>query len=212
MDKKKIILCIIVILAAPIFIFFTNHKQNTNITKSKSINDYERSKKVEEFAKSKNEDPRKEITTNEGGYSGINVQNEQALLKVMNTDGMISVDTMLNEALSSISKIHEDSLQLDENSISKYFNDNKDKMIATFGINDEDTFRKLLSDLNFLGAEGKINEAIIEEGSVKKGEFKVNEVRFNLILKSTIGKSKTFNIKFLIQENNQKDNRLIYWY
>lgn len=212
MDKKKIILCVILIVAAPIFIFFTNHKQNTNITKSKSTNDYERSKKVEEFAKSKNEDPRKEITTNEGGYAGINVQNEQALLKVMNTDGMVSVDTMINEALRSIPKIHEDSLQLDENSISKYFNENKDKMIATFGINDADTFGKFLSDLNFLGAEGRINEAIIEEGSIKKGEFKVDEVRFNLILKSTVGKSKTFNIKFLIQENNQKDNRLISWY
>lgn len=212
MDKKKIILCILVIfVAVPTFLIITNYKKDT--TNNKNSSDYDKSNQIEEFTKKEQgTDQNKEITSNEGGYSGIFVKNKQSLLKVMNTDGMMSVNNMLNEALNYIPKLHEDSKSLTESDISKYYNDNKDKINYTFGINDEVTLSKLLSDLNFMGDKGRINEASIEEGSVKKGEFKVDEVRFNLILKSTIGEAQTFNIKFLIQENNQKDNKLIYWY
>lgn len=213
MDKKKILLCIVVIfVAVPIFLIVTYSKKNTN-TNDVNISDYEKAKQVEEFTKKEQgTEPKEEITTNESGYTGIFIKNKQALLKVMNADGMLSASNMINKAFEYIPTIHEDSKKLGESDISKYYDDNKDKINYTFGINDVETFKKFLSDLNFIGTQGKISESSIEEGSVKKGEFKVNEVRFNLILKSTIGKSQTFNIKFLIQENNQKDNRLIYWY
>ena len=118
---------------------------------------------------------------------------------------------MLSEGFKYISEIHETSKSLDENSKLQYFNENKDKINYTFGIDNIDTFSIFLSDLNFIG-EGRIKEATIEQSTVKKGEFKVGEVRFKLILKSTIGESQTFNIRFWIQEDNQKDSKLIYWY
>ncbi|NFL43534.1 hypothetical protein FDB61_17865 [Clostridium botulinum] len=209
MNRKKIILSLLVIcVAVPIFFIITSYNKNSN----KDNYSYKKFKQVEEFTKKeKGTDPNKEITNNEGGYSGIFIKNKQSLLKVMNTDGMMSVNNMLNEAFNYIPKIHEDSKSLNESDISQYFNDNKDKIQYTFGIDNIETFSELLSDLNFIG-EGRINEAIIDEDSVKKGEFEVDEVRFNLILNSTIGESQIFNIKFLIQENNQKDSKLIYWY
>lgn len=211
MNKKKIIFSLLVILVlAPTFIVITNIANKKNETKTQ--NDYEKSKQIEEFVnKEKGKDPNKEIDTNEGGYSGVLLNNKQSLLRVMNADGMLSVDNMVKEGLKYIPQIHEDSMSLTGDDINEYYLKNKDKISSTFGISDVETFSIFLSDLNFIG-EGRINEASIDEGTVKKGEFKEGEVRFNLKLKSTIGKDQTFNIKFLIQENNQKDSRLIYWY
>lgn len=211
MNKKKIIFSLLVILVlAPTFIVITNIANKKNETKTQ--NDYEKSKQIEEFVnKQKGKDPNKEIDTNEGGYSGVLLNNKQSLLRVMNADGMLSVDNMIKEGLKYIPQIHEDSMSLTGDAINEYYLKNKDKISSTFGITDVETFSIFLSDLNFIG-EGKINEASIDESTVKKGEFKEGEVRFDLTLKSTIGKEQKFNIKFLIQENNQKDSRLIYWY
>lgn len=211
MNKKKIILSLLVIFVlAPLFIVITNIANKKN--ESKTQNDYEKSNQIDEFVnKEKGKDPNKEIDTNEGGYSGVLLNNKQSLLRVMNTDGMLSVDNMVKEGLKYIPQIHEDSMSLTGDDINEYYLKNKDEINSIFGITDVETFSIFLSDLNFIG-EGRINEAIIDEETVKKGEFQEGEVRFNLKLKSTIGKEQIFNIKFLIQENNQKDSRLIYWY
>lgn len=210
MDKRKVVICVIIIILGPIF--FILSVMNNRDSNKKEISDYKKWEKVEEFVgKEKGTDPNRDIETNEGGYSGIFIKNKQELLKVMNTDGMMSVDNMLNEAFEYIPEVHEDSKSLRAEDINGYYEKHKDNINNIFGISDKETFAILLSDLNFIG-EGKINEAIIEKGSIKKGEFKEGEVRFTLTLKSTIGKEGTFNIKFLIQENNQKNSRLIYWY
>lgn len=213
MNKKKIIICLLVIFVfAPTFILITNKINNKKENQKNEISDYQKSQKVKEFAeKEQGIDPNNEISTNEGGYSGIFIKGKESLLKVMDTDGMMSVNNMLSEGFKYISEIHETSKSLDENSKLQYFNENKDKINYTFGIDNIDTFSIFLSDLNFIG-EGRIKEATIEQSTVKKGEFKVGEVRFKLILKSTIGESQTFNIRFWIQEDNQKDSKLIYWY
>lgn len=211
MDKKKALFCLIILFVAiPAFLVITNSKKDDY---NLNNNNYEKAQQIEEFtSKEEGTDPKVDITTNEGGYTGIFIKNKQSLLKVMNTDGMLSVNDMINEALKYIPKIHEDSKYLEGGDINKYYDDNKSKISYTFGINDPETFAKFLSDLNFLGVEGTINDVSIDPNSITKGEFNVDEVRFNLILKSTIGKSQTFNIKFPIQENNQKDSKIIYWY
>lgn len=212
LTKKQIIIFVIVILVGvPAFLFFTNYKKPTPSPEFKS--DYERSKYINDFTnKEKGVDPNKDISSNESGYTGIFVQNKQALLSGMNADGMISVNDMLNEAFKYIPKFYEDSKNLKDSNISQYYNKNIDTINYTFGIKDLDTFKIFLNDLSFIGDKGKLSEATIEDNSVIKSGDLNNEITFNLILKSTNGKSHTFKIKSIIQENNQKNNKLIYWY
>lgn len=201
--KQTIIILILVFVATPSFLFLTNHKK---YPEPDFKNDYERTQYIEDFVKKEEgEDPNNNIISNEGGYSGILIENKQSLLKFMNIDEMIKCNDMLNEAFKHITKLYEDNKE--EIDINEFYNKNIDVITHFFGITNIDKFKIFLNDIIFIGDNGKIVEAIILDNSVLIN----NEVIFNLTLKSTNGNSNTFKIKFLIQEDN-KNEKIIYWY
>lgn len=208
LSKKQLtIFIILMFIGIPTFLYLTYKKP---YKPHEFKNDYERTQYIDDFTK-KEQGTEKNITSNESGYQGVLIQNKQVLLSAMGVDGMISVNDMLSEAFKYLPKFYNDSKSLKDSNISQYYNKNIDTINYTFGIKDLDSFKEFLNGLSFIGDKGKISAAIIEDNSVIKSGDLDNEVTFNLILKSTNGNSHTFKIKSIIQEQNQKNNKLIYW-
>ncbi|MBU3173287.1 hypothetical protein [Clostridium estertheticum] len=207
LNKKQIIIIVLLIsIGVPAFIIYTNYKKPSSSLEFD--NDYKRAKYVEKFSnKEKGTDSNKNNLNNESGYTGVIVQNKQELLSALGTDGMISINEMLIDAFPYIPKFYKESQNLKDSAINQYYNNNIDTINYTFGIKDIIKFKKILNEFSFIENNGKIVESSIKSGSVKKIG---NEVGFELILKSSNGKSQIFKIQTSIQKNG-KDNKLIYW-
>jgi hypothetical protein len=186
--------------------FVLSSKSNTN--KEPLSSNYEYHQKVQEFvSKEKGTDPNKEITTNEGGYTGVLIKNKQALLKATDTDGMISINDKITQSLEYISKSYGECKNLKGNELSGYYSENKGNISTILGISDLESFSKFISKLSFID-QGKISEANIDD-SAQKG-FSNEEVKFTLKLKADNAKEQEFSITSTIQDNNPKNIKL-YW-
>lgn len=205
LNKKRI--CILVIIIAAAIAFFIGYKIYSNKNSPKQIefeNDYERDKYVKKFAKVQGKDPKMNISTNESGYKGVFIKNKNNLLKYMNTDGVISVDNMLNQGFKDIKKINRETKALNNDDIEKYYKNNIDMISVVFGIKDFETFNKFSGEIKTL--DDNINAEI---GTVMAKDDKNSlNIEVDFILKAN---SQNFDIKVILNKNNQKDNRLIYW-
>ena len=203
MKKKRIIIVgIIIVLFAGLYMYL---KSKENSEKIKINSGYEHQQKVNEFVKKhQSEDPQIEITTNEGGYTMVAIENKQALMKVMSTDQMLLADKKITDELNYIPKLYADCKDLEQTDKEQYFNANIDKINNAFGIKDIETFTKLLNKLRFMEDKAEIKKAIIVSDSAKK----VSDSEFTFKLKLQSASEQVFNIT--MKASNKDDVKLIW--
>ena len=210
--KKKliIILLIFLLLGSTSFVIYYIKCSKKNKDYVKFNNDYKRTEYINDFIKKEQGQENKDVE-GKAGYNGIFINNKQELLKCMNIDGMLSVNAMLMDAFRYIPQIYKDSLKFkNDDDINKFLNKNNIIISGDFGINDISSFKNFISKLIFLKDNQKLREASISDCKITDSYGNYDEIHFNLVLK-TLNNSQTFDIKFVLQKDNQKNNKLIYW-
>lgn len=205
MNKRRLIVLALIILYAGIYISIRSTHLN------EEINDYKRYQKINEFIdKEKGHESNDEILKNESGYEKIFIENKQALLKVMNTEQMLLVSSMVDEAFEYMLHLHKDVKEFNQEQINSYFNENIEDINRIFGIQNIDEFNNLLNKTYFFYKGTQNIMVSIDSDSVKKSEFNKDEITFNLLLKASIEEQEMININLFIQDDNSSDINLIW--
>lgn len=205
MRKKTTLLLIVsVILISLISLFiFRSHNNESNTY----ISHEQRNKQIEEFSKVSNlpeEDNLCPSTENSGGFTGINIENENELLKYINLDMYFSVENNIRNSVNILNQLYLDTANLNAKEIKDYYTKYKEKITVSLGIIDEDVFQSAVNKLK--AAKSKNNKkGIFSKAKVLNIDKVGNIITLKLQLTTIDNNIIEFDTNILI--SNGSDNK-----
>lgn len=218
---KKLIIIIIFILISSVGYFgykYVYSKKNLEATfeNKKDVefkNEEERREYIKSFESTEHnqednipfDESQDEETENYGGFKGIQIENIQKLTSFLDLDRYILFQDKITTQINLLSTIFQDIDKLKKEELETYYKKNSTYFLSVYGLNKFEEFEKFISSMSIFKNGVKINSVKIDSEVKEQG----NVLTFNLLMKTSNGKSITKNIN-VIKSIKNKDV-LIVW-